>query len=375
MRPVIAYSNLVTPYGKGMDPCWNGLMSSNTAITQIRRFNTTAFKSNQAAVVSSIDRENKESLAMQLVRESFADNLSNIPSDSFVILATTTGEIDLLERSILGEAVNADDSRINMMFDKVCALLSINGGGCVISAACASSTIALGYAASRIRDNLSSSVLVVACDSVNEFVYSGFSSLMALDAGPAKPFDRNRKGLTPGEAAAFTLIMSEERATSDGFDADIEIAGWGMSNDANHMTGPSRDGTALAIAIRKAFQTSQCKTNDISSICAHGTGTPYNDGMEMKAFKLIFDNQPIPVYSVKGGIGHTMGAAGLVESLIAVRSLQECIAPPTVGLDHVDDMASGWVSPEAVVTRNTGMVLTTNSGFGGVNAALVLKQL
>jgi 3-oxoacyl-[acyl-carrier-protein] synthase II len=197
---------------------------------------------------------------------------------------------------------------------------------------------------------------------------------MALDEFYAKPFDKRRKGLSLGEASSFALIMSESRAKREKRNVIGEVAGWALSNDANHMTGPSRDGSGLARAIKKAMRMADIDDDEIGSISAHGTGTIYNDEMEMKAFHSIFGDNNRPVCSIKGGIGHTMGAAGLVEVIIALKSLSEGIVPPTVNLEDVDENARGWASSSQYPLDKSKMVLSTNSGFGGVNAALVLAS-
>jgi 3-oxoacyl-[acyl-carrier-protein] synthase II len=147
-----------------------------------------------------------------------------------------------------------------------------------------------------------------------------------------------------------------------------------MSCDANHMTGPSRDGAGLVNAIDKAFLRAGVVSGEVGSVSAHGTGTPYNDAMEMKAFRQIFTDSPVPVYSIKGSLGHTMGAAGLVEMLVALKSMEIQVVPPSANLHEVDPEAVGWVSRQEVRTDGMNVVLSTNSGFGGVNAALVLKS-
>lgn len=223
-----------------------------------------------------------------------------------------------------------------------------------------------------IREGDRDCVLVVACDNVSEFVAAGFYSLMALDGEMARPFDRNRKGLSLGEAGAFMLLMSDRRAAREKRPVLAEIAGWGLTGDANHITGPARDGSGLALALRKALRSAGIPREQVGSISAHGTGTPYNDSMEMKAFKSIFGKHPLPTYSSKGGIGHTMGTAGLADIIVAIRTLQEGLVPPTVNLRDLEDEAEGWVSAESR-SCDTSVTVSTNSGFGGINCAVLLK--
>ena len=223
-----------------------------------------------------------------------------------------------------------------------------------------------------VRNGYSDCVLVVACDSVTEFVFSGFSSLMALDKFPARPFDKNRNGLSLGEAAAFVLIMSESRAKKEKRKILGEVEGWGLSDDANHMTGPSRTGGGLALAIKKAVKTAGMSESSVGFISAHGTGTVYNDAMEIKAFDAVFKGKKKPVYSIKGGLGHTMGAAGLVELIVALRAIGEKVIPPTVNMRSVDVNARGWASSRQRPLQGNKKALMTNAGFSGINAALIL---
>jgi 3-oxoacyl-[acyl-carrier-protein] synthase II len=169
--------------------------------------------------------------------------------------------------------------------------------------------------------------------------------------------------------------MSDERAVAEGRSFRMEIAGWGMSDDANHMTGPSRESEGLIRAIRTALEGAALLPADIGFISAHGTGTSYNDAMEMRGFHAVFAGVPRPVYSVKGAIGHTMGAAGLVEILLAGRALQEKLTPPTVNLQEPDDDALGWVAATPQTFAAGKAALVTNAGFSGVNTAVVLKEL
>ncbi|MCK9417889.1 MAG: beta-ketoacyl-[acyl-carrier-protein] synthase family protein [Nitrospirae bacterium] len=370
MKPVIVSADMLTPYGRGTDACWKGLLSGQSALSRVSRFKTAAFHSDYAGIISGLRYHERESLVMQMLRTLFAGTA--VPEDAKLMLATTKGEIDLLEQSMLENKGDVEEAIVSRLISKVAELTSAKGGGLVLSAACTSSAAAAAQAAAMVRNGHADCVLVVACDSVTEFIVSGFSSLMALDKQPARPFDRNRAGLNVGEAAAYALIMSEERAVREGRPVLGTIAGWGLSDDANHMTGPSRESEGLVLAIRKAFVSAGIRPADVGLIAAHGTGTVYNDQMEMRAFRAVFTDGPRPVYSIKGGIGHTMGAAGLVEMLIAQRALREGIVPPTVNLIEVDDDARGWASDRPQPVRSRSLALMTNAGFSGINTALVL---
>ena len=373
MKAVAVACDMVTPYGWGIDSCWKGLMSGMTAIRPIDRFSTLNLQTQNAATVPGLKASINKSLIIQMLTPLLSNIAPKIPDDSFVILATTTGEIEILQRHILGRKTETKKSLPGNLLNKVISLAGTCGKGMVVSAACASSSAAVSKAASMIRNRDLDCVLVVACDCVSEFVTAGFSSLMALDRDKAKPFDKNRHGLSLGEAAGYMLLMSEARAAKDKWPVMGEIAGWGLTNDANHITGPSKDGSGLSKAISNALHSAGVSEIEIGSISAHGTGTVYNDSMEMTAIKKVFGNRPVPVYSVKGGTGHTMGAAGLLEIIISFRSLDSKIVPPTVNLRDIDIVAEGWVSSDSQ-SFERHVTLSTNSGFGGVNSALVLKK-
>ena len=370
-KAVVVSSDMITAYGHGVDVCWNGIMEGRTAVSSFGRFNTAAFQSDYA-LIEGLKYHGRDSLVMQMLRSLF-NKASSIPKDAALLLATTKGEIDILEKSLLKGMGDPAKCNLNNLLKKVRRLTGIKDRGTIISAACASSTTAVARAAEMIRSGNSDCVLAVACDSITEFVFSGFSSLMALDRSPAKPFDKNRMGLSLGEAAAFALIMSGSRAKKEKRKIIGEISGWGLSDDANHMTGPSRAGGGLALAIKKAMKTAGINGNDIGFISAHGTGTAYNDAMELRAFKKVFSGTK-PLYSIKGGAGHTMGAAGLVELIVALRALKEKAVPPTVNLKNVDDDARGWASRRKRKLCDNKKALIVNAGFSGINAALILAR-
>jgi 3-oxoacyl-[acyl-carrier-protein] synthase II len=374
MKAVIVAADMITPYGSGIDACWQGIMANKTAITKLSRFKTTAFHSDYAGIVPDLVYHGRKSLVMQMLELLFDRTEGMIPRDAKPILASIKGEIDFLEQSVLDGVGNAEESRLDHLLKKVIDITGVQGEGMIISSACTSSAAAVARAAAMIKNGSTDCVLVVACDSVTEFIFSGFSSLMALDKVPARPFDKNRAGLNVGEAAAYILIMSQDRAKREQRPCFGEIAGWGLSDDANHMTGPSRDSEGLVLAIQKAVQSAGITVHQVDFVSAHGTGTVYNDAMEIQAFRNVFQDRTVPVYSIKGGIGHTMGAAGLVEMIIAQRALKESRVPPSVNLKEADGDAGGWVSDQARTMAPCTMALVTNAGFSGINTALVLAH-
>jgi 3-oxoacyl-(acyl-carrier-protein) synthase len=370
MSALICDYNVINSYGLGNEALWEGLVSGRTAISECDRLCTDHFLTGKAGTIVSIDPGKDESLVMQMLRMLFEHADLHVPRDTFLMVATTVGEIDLLERAVLNQQGDARDSNISRLPAKVAELLGTDRNGMVVSSACASSTAALLRALALIENGEESCVLVVGVDAVSEFVFSGFSSLMALDKTFARPFDCDRAGLNIGEGSAYMLLMSEERAKKENATADAVLAGAGMASDANHMTGPARDGGGLAKAIEKAIVSSGTDRESIGFVAAHGTGTDYNDSMEMKAFKRVFET-PRPIFSVKGGIGHTMGSTGLMQCSAALQALGHKSVPPTIGLTHVCDEAQGWASSQSQKTETSSCVVV-NAGFGGTNAAVII---
>ncbi|MEA2069051.1 MAG: beta-ketoacyl synthase N-terminal-like domain-containing protein [Verrucomicrobiota bacterium] len=371
MNPVvITNAEIITPYGLGTELCWQGLLRGESALAETDRFDTAEFNSKWAGIVPGLSYHEGKSLVFQMLEKVFGNH--SIPADAKLMLATLNGEMDCVEESVLhgrGEPHACCMTELLRSAQKLCGVAD---EGSVVSSACASSTVALGLAASAIRNGEYDCAVVVSCDGVTEFLYSGFSSLMALDSNAACPFDAKHDGLTIGEAAGYMVLMSEERARKEDRPNLGELAGWGMSNDANHMTGPLRDGSGLARSVEIALKVAGIGEGQIDFIAAHGTGTVYNDEMEMAAFHSVFSS-PRPTYSVKGGMGHTMGAAGLVEAVLALKTFETDWVPPTVALQSPAKEAGGWVRGEAVELA-AEYALSTNAGFGGVNASLVLKK-
>jgi 3-oxoacyl-[acyl-carrier-protein] synthase II len=374
IKAVITDYDLITAYGKGIEPLWKGILSGQSRVDKLNRFPATASLCDNGATIPELSLQKQDSLVMQMLKIILTKDLKVVPKDAFLILATTVGEIDLLEKAVLKKTQDSKKSNLTHLLKKVKTLARIKKDGMLISCACASSSSALAEAARIIENGQNDCCLVVATDALSEFVFSGFCALMALDKDPARPFDKNRRGLSLGEAAGFILLMSQARAKKEKRTALAQVAGWGLSNDANHMTGPARDAEGLIQAIACALKKAQVLPEQIGAISSHGTGTLYNDAMELLAFKRIFKNQTVPVYSIKGGTGHTLGAAGLIETIMALKVGQEKIIPPTVGLKDVAAQAKGWVSPLAKKLKQPTIMLN-NCGFGGINAVLILKNL
>lgn len=363
---------LISAYGDGLVCCADGLLAGRSVLVKAGDTFPVQLREIPVGIVPGLGFG--KGRLMRLLERLFSSG-HNIPADAVIYAATTVGEIDVLEVAVREDKTeDANESRVSVLGDRIAAVLKRSPAkGLTFSAACASSTAAVAMAASAIRRGEISSALVVGCDIVSEFTLSGFSALMALDACGARPFDVYRKGVSLGEAAAYVVLMSEERAKQEGRAVQGYVHGWGMTCDANHLTGPSRDGVPLADAIEQAFSLSGMTADDVDAICAHGTGTLYNDQMEMLAFQRAMKQRKIPLFSVKGGMGHTLGASGLTEMLLSLEFLKRAIVPATVGMTATAPEADGWASAEPQSIPRDGVMLTTNSGFGGVNVTLLVS--
>lgn len=240
----------------------------------------------------------------------------------------------------------------------------------VVSNACISGVLGLIVAKRFIQSGHFDHAVVVGADVVSQFVVSGFKSLQALSPEVCKPFDANRNGINLGEAAAAIVLTAEPDAA--GGDYRVGFTGEGLSNDANHISGPSRTGEELALAISKAISIAKIKRTDVDFVSAHGTATLYNDEMEARAFFLA-GLEGVPVNSLKSYFGHTLGAAGVLESAISIRSLINSEVIGTLGFE-----TRGVSMPLKVTTKTQAWpirkLVKTASGFGGCNAAIVFEK-
>jgi 3-oxoacyl-(acyl-carrier-protein) synthase len=367
----VADIGVVTALGRGVDALWNGLLAGNTGVAPVQRFSTKSYNSNLAGCIRELDAEHPVSRLDTLVEMLF-DGIQSIAPDTMLLTASTKGGIDQLERFVRKQPTPLDRILSRQVADLVAGKLGLKAERNNISAACASSTAALALGASRIEQGEVESVLICGLDIVSEFVFSGFSSLQALSAKACCPFDVARDGLLLGEGAAYILLMSERLCRQTKRKSLGCIAGWGIASDANHITAPSRTGEGLIQSIRHTLECAKLPAKKIAAINAHGTGSVYNDAMELKAFNAVFDSLP-PFHSVKGAIGHTMGACGAIETIVGLCSLKQQCIPPTLGLRQPEPEAIGKVSSN-VQAINGDYLLTTNSGFGGINASIILQR-
>lgn len=366
----IADIGAVTALGVGTEALWEALLAGRSGVAPVRRFPTDNYVCHQASCIASLDAEHPKSRLDKLIEMLF-DGINSIPRDATLFTATTKGGIDQLERAVRGQKTSLDRILGRQIANLLAVRLDLTGPRQNVNAACASAAVALALGAARIQHGQAESVLVCGLDLVSEFVFSGFSALRALSPSMCRPFDVGREGLTLGEGAAYVLLMSTDCLRRTKRDSLGQLVGWGIASDAHHVTAPSRTGEGLVLAIRQALAGAKLTAADLAAISAHGTGSDYNDAMELTAFGQLFDRLP-PIHSVKGATGHTMGACGTIETIVGLCSLRDQCVPPTVGLSVPEDRARGSVSTD-IQPFSGRYLLTTNSGFGGINACLILR--
>jgi 3-oxoacyl-[acyl-carrier-protein] synthase I len=315
--------------------------------------------------LSSNESSSKFEVLCQRVMEQLMAKVSIRKDRTLFILSTTKGNISFLEEG------RPDHPRIHLY--ETAAYLADKYGlrnHLVVSNACISGVMAMIVAGRLITAGQFDHAVVVGADVLSRFVVSGFESLKALSPDPCRPFDAQRKGINLGECAAGIVLGLHENANET---SGVFISGGGLSNDANHISGPARTGEELAMAIRQALQEAGKEAADIDFISAHGTATLYNDEMEAKAFH-IMNMAEKPINSMKGYFGHTLGAAGVLETILSAESLKHDRLIATAGFDQI-----GVSKPLNIIRQPANIklrtCLKTASGFGGCNAAIVLQKV
>lgn len=283
-----------------------------------------------------------------------------------LIISSTKGNIGLLETERSSIALQEQIS-LPASAKLVAEYFGFINQPVVVSNACISGIMAIITGMRLIQSGQYDHAVIVGADVISKFVLSGFQSFQAISPMPCKPFDINRDGISLGEGAA-TIILSSIPQNKE----DIKVISGAISNDANHISAPSRTGEELSQAITKTLYDAHLSSKDIDFLSAHGTATMYNDEMEAKAITLA-NLQTVPVNSLKGYYGHTLGAAGLIESIISIHSLKKSLVIPTLGFKEM-----GIPDPLNICTEllpgNFKNCLKTASGFGGCNAAVLFSK-
>ncbi|MEI8203758.1 MAG: beta-ketoacyl-[acyl-carrier-protein] synthase family protein [Bacteroidota bacterium] len=257
--------------------------------------------------------------------------------------------------------------------EKLADELHINDFVTTISTACSSSANAILLGSRLIINGTLDRVLVGGSECLSKFHINGFNSMQILDPDPCKPFDENRKGINLGEAAAYLMLEAEELVIKDHKKHYCVVSGWGNACEAFHQTASSPEGTGAVLAMNKALKIANLLPSDISYINAHGTGTPNNDSSEGKAIETVFQSNIPPISSTKPYTGHTTSAAGAVEAIFSILSLQNQVLFPN--LNFSNQIQELGFSPITTLKRNVPQkhVLSNSFGFGGNNTSLIFS--
>jgi 3-oxoacyl-[acyl-carrier-protein] synthase II len=245
-----------------------------------------------------------------------------------------------------------------------------------IPTACAAGNYAIAYAFDALRAGRAEVMLAGGADAFSRITYTGFARLGAIAPDICRPFDRHRKGMIPGEGAAVLVLEPLSRARARGARVYAEVAGYGLSCDAHHITAAHPEGDGAARAMAKALAHCGMLTDAVSYISAHGTGTPTNDQRETVAVKRVFQEAAyrIPISSIKSMLGHTMGAASAIEAAACALAILHDRIPPTMHLEVPDPECDLDYVPNAAREHTVHVAMNNAYAFGGNNSSVILKK-
>jgi 3-oxoacyl-[acyl-carrier-protein] synthase II len=410
-RVVVTGIGALTPIGNNLTDYWNGLINGVSGADFITLFDATKFKTRFACEVKNFDPTNfmdrKEArkmdrfsqFALAASDEAMADaglNKDNVNPDRVgVVLGSGIGGLISFQNEVM-EFANGDGTpRFNPFFiprmiaDIAAGLVSmrhnLRGPNFAVVSACASSTNAIMEAFNLLRLGKSDIIVTGGCEAVISMAgIGGFNAMKAMSERnddpktASRPYDKDRDGFVMGEAAGILVLETLEHALARGAKIYCEVAGAGATADAYHLTAPHPDGLGAKNVMIAALEDAGMKATDIDYINTHGTSTPLGDGAELKAITEVFGEHAfeLNISSTKSMTGHCLGAAGVIETIACIKSLQEDIVPPTI--NHFTDDAE--LDPRLNFTFNKAQkrtvraALSNTFGFGGHNAAVIVKK-
>lgn len=406
-RVVVTGLGAITPIGNDVETFWNNAKAGIPGVDFITNFDSADFKVKLAAEVKNFDplkyidkRETKRTdkfcqFAIGAAQQAIDDsglNLEKINKERLgVVLGSGIGGLGTIEKEHQN-MLQKGPSRVsplfipmiisNMAAGNVAIRFGAKGVCTNVVTACATGTNCIGEAFHMIRDSKADVIIAGGAEaSITPLAMAGFASLTALSTSedPKRasiPFDAERDGFVMGEGSGILILEELEHAKSRGAKIYAEVAGYGQTCDAYHMTSPSPDGEGAARAMKLAIEDAEIKKEDISYINAHGTSTPYNDKFETIAIKSLFGDcaKNIPVSSTKSMTGHLLGAAGAIEGVICVKALVDQVIPPTVGYSVPDPDCDLDYVPNVSREAELKYTMSNSLGFGGHNAVIVFKR-
>lgn len=406
-RVVVTGLGAITPVGNSVESFWNSIKEGKNGIDNISLFDTTDFKVKVAAEVKDFKPEdylNKKEckrmdrytqFALVAANEAVKDsslNMEEIDKDRVsIIFGSGIGGLSTIEnqiKTLVAKGPNrVSPLTIPMAISNMAAgMIGIEHGilgSCLsLTSACATSTHCIGEAFRNIRDGYSDIVIAGGSEaSICEFGIAGFQALTALSKSEDRnrasiPFDKDRNGFVMGEGGAALILEDLESALKRGAKIYGEVVGYGTTCDAYHMTSPVMDGSGAAKAMKNAMQDAGISANEIGYINAHGTSTEINDKVETLAIKLALgeESKNAFVSSTKSMTGHLLGAAGAIEAIISIKSLEDSFVPATINYVNQDEECDLNLVTNEGKKAEMEYAMSNSLGFGGHNGTLIFKK-
>ncbi|MBM3262229.1 MAG: beta-ketoacyl-[acyl-carrier-protein] synthase family protein [candidate division Zixibacteria bacterium] len=400
-RVVITGVGLITSIGEGRQTFWENLLAGRSGISEVQSFDTSAYSVHRGGEIKrfapekyvrnqspgELGRSSQLAIAASYLALADAgmDPERLDPVMTGVSMGTTSGEPNQVER--FNDALVAQEpERIGPEFigrypchriaGYVAGEFGLTGCNMMIPAACAAGNYAMAYAFDAIRAGRADVMLAGGADAFSRITYTGFARLFAIAPEKCQPFALNRKGMMPGEGAGILVLESLANAQNRNAPIYAEVAGYGLSCDAFHMTGGHPQGDGAARAMRQALTSSGLTPEEVDYISAHGTGTKSNDQHETVAVKKVFADAAYrtPISSIKSMIGHTMGAASAIESVVCALAISTSRIPPTINLDEPDPECDLDYVPNVAREHTVRVAMNNAYAFGGTNASLILRK-
>ena len=407
-RVAITGIGAITPIGLGREGLWDGLRREKSAVATITRFDPSMWRSRNAAQVNDFEAtdfiEGKKArrldryssfcvaAAKMAIEDADIDLAAENRERIGAMMGTALGGIRFAEQQLgvfLTQGIKAVDPSLALnVFGgagscNIAIELGVQGPNATNGMSCASGTIAVGDAFRAIRDGYADVMFAGGAETpLAPLCFGSFAIIRAMStrnddpSAASRPFDKDRDGFVMGEGAAILILEELERARSRGAHIYAEVTGFGSSNDAHHMTAPRPDGSQAARSMQLALTDAGIGAGDIGYVNAHGSSTPLNDPTETGAINLTFgEHAPkLQVSSTKGYYGHALGASGAIELAISALALSRRWLPPTLNHDAPAEGCNLDYIPLHGRDADVEFALSNSFGFGGINAAVVLKR-
>ena len=390
MAIVVTGLGAMSPFGAGVKTYWAGLSAGACAIRPITLIETEGFRCRIAAEVPDVPggsprRSRADRLALMAAREALDDAGlgSAARTDAALVVGALGGgmleaEAWYWSRARSGQP-GAPEPLLRSIFpyshaDVIGHRLRLDGPRETVVTACSSGAVALALGAELIEDGVAEVALCGGADALTRIGYMGFNALKLLDHEPCRPFDRDRRGMSIGEGAAFVVLEAEAHARGRGARVYAELAGSGMTTDAFHPTSPHPDGDGMVRAMRSALAGAGVAPSDVGYANAHGTGTAQNDRIEARALATVFGAGRLVVSSTKSMIGHTLAAAGSLEAVATILALVHETIPPTANHRTTDPGVPFDCVPGVAREAAVECAISNSFGFGGQNATLLFRR-